>query len=77
MEIFGLILGLLFILIPLVMLAAMVFLLVFWILMLIDAIKRPLAEQEKIVWIIVLALTGFIGAIIYYFLVRRGKPSIS
>lgn len=44
---------------------------VFWIWMLIDcATKESSQGNDKIVWIIVIALTHFIGAVIY-FLVRR------
>lgn len=43
----------------------------FWIWMLVDcATKEPSTGNEKIVWILVIALTGWIGALIY-FLVRR------
>jgi len=47
---------------------------VFWILMLIDAIRRPIAN--KVVWILVLVFTGIIGALIYYFVIRRGAPKL-
>ena len=44
---------------------------VFWIWMLIDcATKESSQGNDKIVWVIVIALTHFIGAAIY-FLVRR------
>ncbi|MCX6694762.1 MAG: PLD nuclease N-terminal domain-containing protein [Candidatus Altiarchaeota archaeon] len=40
--------------------------------MLIDCVKREFKDQnEKIVWILILALTNWIGAVIYYFLVKR------
>lgn len=42
---------------------------IFWIMMLIHAISRPI--QSKAVWIIVLLFTGILGAIIYYFAVKR------
>ena len=51
---------------------------VFWLLMVVDAIKRDI--EHKPVWILVLLLTGIIGAIIYYFAVKRkskmGTPPI-
>lgn len=44
---------------------------VLWIFMLIDAAKRKFKnENEKVAWIIILALTSWIGAIIYYFAVK-------
>ena len=44
---------------------------VFWIWMLIEcATREPSTGNDKIVWVIVIALTHLIGAVIY-FLVRR------
>jgi len=51
--------------------AISIFALVFWILMLVDCAKRKFKqESEQIVWILVIALTGIIGALIYYFVVK-------
>ncbi len=50
---------------------------VFWLLMLIDCLKRPDdrfafgGNYAKIIWILVIIFTGFIGALIYYFLIER------
>jgi hypothetical protein len=45
---------------------------VFWIWMLIDCVKNPgLPSGEKVVWVIVIALTHFLGALIYFF---AGRP---
>lgn len=48
---------------------------VFWILMLIDCVKRKFKKDtEKIVWVLVIIYTGIIGALIYYFIVKnKGK----
>jgi len=47
-------------------------LLVFWIRMLIDAIKNPgLSSTERIVWVLVILFLQWIGAIIYFFAGRR------
>lgn len=44
---------------------------IFWIWMLVDcATKEPSTGNEKIVWVVIIALTHWIGAAIY-FLVRR------
>ena len=44
---------------------------VFWVWMLVDcATKEPSAGNEKIIWILVIIFTHWIGALIY-FLVRR------
>jgi uncharacterized membrane protein len=44
-----------------------------WVWSLVDAIKRTnyTVENDRITWIIVIALTGSIGSIIYYFAVKR------
>lgn len=44
---------------------------IFWIWMLIDCLtKEPSEGNDKIIWVIVILLTHWIGAAIYYF-VRR------
>lgn len=56
-----------------------VFLIVFWFWMLIDCLKRQDKKfkvggnRARLIWIIVLIFTGFIGfgALIYYFLIKR------
>lgn len=46
--------------------------LVFWIYALIDVIKREFpGENEKLIWILVVALAGWIGALIYWFVGRQ------
>ena len=46
--------------------------LVLWIWMLIDAAKRDYeGENDKTLWILVIVLGGWIGALIYYFVVKR------
>lgn len=46
----------------------------FWIYMLIDAVKREYKDSnEKMIWILVLAFTGWIGALVYFFVVKRAK----
>jgi len=43
----------------------------FWIWMLIDLIKNQ--EKDKVVWILVLIFTGILGAIVYFFVAKRGR----
>ncbi|MGA2134052.1 MAG: PLD nuclease N-terminal domain-containing protein [Bryobacteraceae bacterium] len=46
----------------------------FWIWMLIDcATKEPSVGNDKILWILVIALTHIVGAVIYYFVRRRPR----
>lgn len=46
---------------------------VFWIIMLVDVAQRTNWENEndKTVWVLIVVLTGGIGALIYYFMVRK------
>lgn len=45
---------------------------VFWIFMIIDCAKRKFDnENERIAWILIVVLAGVIGAVIYYFVVKR------
>jgi hypothetical protein len=48
-----------------------VFIFVFWLVMLIDAVRNR--GTQGTVWIIVIALVGFIGSIIYYFAMMRKR----
>lgn len=52
--------------------ASMVALTVFWVLMIVDCVKRKrLTDGERIAWILVLVFLQFLGAAIYYFAVKR------
>ena len=56
---------------PLIIAPIAILLLVFWIWMIIDcATKEPSEGNDKIIWILVIILTSWICALIYYF-VRR------
>ncbi len=52
---------------------------IFWLWMLIDCLKRPddkfaIGENHaKLIWVIVIIFTGFIGAIIYFFLIKKDE----
>jgi prolipoprotein diacylglyceryltransferase len=46
--------------------------LIFWIWMLVDCLTRKKFE-DKLVWVLVLILLNVLGAILYYFLVKRKK----
>lgn len=48
---------------------------VFWIMMLVDAAKHK--TDNQVVWILVICLTGIIGALIYYFVVKRERDDQS
>lgn len=49
---------------------------IFWIWMLVDCVKRDFKnENEKLLWILILIFAHWIGALIYYFLVKRKKEN--
>ena len=66
----------LLIVVGLIMLATVAFVIftwVFWIIMLVDAINRKDwdHENDKLTWLLIMVLTGIIGSVIYYFMVKR------
>ena len=60
---------------PIVSIIIITGLFIFWLLMLIDAIKYS-PEKLKIVWVIVIIFTHIIGAIVYYFVEKRPRNKI-
>lgn len=46
---------------------------VFWIWMLIDCAKNEPEGEDRVIWILIIALTHLIGAAIYYFARRRDR----
>lgn len=45
---------------------------VFWIMMILDAAKREFPNpNDKTLWILVLVFTSWIGALVYYFVVKK------
>jgi len=45
---------------------------IFWVFMIVDAAKRKFKnESDKTLWILVVVLAGIIGAIVYYFVIKR------
>ena len=57
-----------------------IFLFVVWIMMLVDCVKREnsefpnAGESTKTMWLLIVILTSGVGAIIYYFMVRKKMP---
>lgn len=58
-----------------VILAIFIVTTIFWFWMLVHAIRNHV--EHKAVWILIMLLTGIVGAIIYYFSVKRGFVSMS
>ncbi len=58
-----------------IMLLVGILLFAFWIWMLVDCAKREFRNMvEKIVWLIVVALIGWLGALVYFIAVRSSNP---
>jgi len=52
-----------------------VLLFAFWIWMLVDCVLRKFRNTgEKIAWIVIIALTSWIGALIYFILIKAMNP---
>ena len=48
-----------------------IFLMIFWIWMLIDAIKnKAISDGEKIGWVLAIVFFHFIGSLLYFFIAR-------
>lgn len=63
-----------FLLIWLLVLALGIASLIFWIFMVVDCAQRDFGtgkDNDKIVWILILVFLGIIGAIIYYFVIKK------
>jgi hypothetical protein len=59
----------------LLVIIGIILLFIFWIFMIVDVAKRDFKkENDKIVWILVVVLASYIGAIIYYFVIK--KPDV-
>ena len=62
-------------LIGLLVIASVVLCFVFWIWMLVDCIQNQnIGGTEKVAWAVVIALTHFLGALIYFFAGRTRRP---
>ena len=65
-----------FVFLPLFLLGVLFF--VFWVFMLIDSATRKFKKDvDKIVWVVVNVVVGFIGSLIYYFVVYYPDKSKS
>jgi len=58
--------------IPFIGIIVVIVLFIFWLKMLIDAIKHS-PEKLKIIWVLVIIFTHIIGALIYYFVEKRPR----
>ena len=46
---------------------------IFWLWMLIDCLTSPMPTGEKALWAVVIIFLHLLGALIYYFVGRRGR----
>jgi hypothetical protein len=64
--------GLLVLLFILTIIALIIAMFIFWILMIIDVAKRDFKKDaNKIAWVLIVIFLHIIGAIIYYFIVKK------
>lgn len=71
MALFGILAVILFVLL---IAALVIFTIAFWICMIIDCVKREFRQpNEKIVWILVLIFLHFLGALIYWGVVKKSS----
>ena len=62
----------LFIVLIIAIIALAIFVFVFWIIMIVDAATRKFKnETDKIVWILIIVFLQILGAVIYYFVVKK------
>ncbi len=60
---------------PVIGVIVVIALFIFWLMMLIDAIKHS-PEKIKIVWVLVIIFTHIVGAFVYYFVEKRQREGI-
>ncbi len=49
--------------------------LIFWIWMIIDSATRKYRDDiEKVIWVILILFTGWIGALVYFFVIKMNNP---
>lgn len=48
---------------------------IFWVMMLVDCAKRDF--DDKLIWILIIIFTHFLGATLYYFIVKKGEEKTS
>ncbi len=62
----------LFAILPILWIGFCILMFVFWLCILIDAIKHA-PEKMKLIWVVVIIFTNIIGALIYYFVEKRPR----
>ena len=64
--------GILIFILVMSIIGLVIFLFIFWILMIIDAATRKFKnDTDKVVWILIIVFLQIIGAIIYYFVIKK------
>lgn len=63
--------GLLILFLILLFIAVIIASVAFWIWMIIDCAQRKMKDNDKVVWILIIVFLHWIGATVYYFVVKR------
>ncbi|MEX0774892.1 MAG: PLD nuclease N-terminal domain-containing protein [Phycisphaeraceae bacterium] len=62
--------------IPLIVVPVGLLAMAFWIWMLVDCLtKMPSEGNDKVIWVLVIVLTHWVGALIYFFVVKQPRDS--
>jgi len=62
----------LFFLVWAIMMIAGILLTIFWIFMIVDVVQRKFKnDSDRLVWILIVVLANWIGAAVYYFVIKR------
>lgn len=62
-------------LIPVIMFAVGISAFIFWLWMLVNAIKHQ--EDNKVMWVLIIILLSLLGAVIYYFVQKKKRKALN
>ncbi len=64
--------GIVMLFLVVLMIAVPIMAVIVWIVMLVDCLQRKFRDKDdKIIWVVVLVFLNIVGAVIYYFLIKR------
>jgi NADH:ubiquinone oxidoreductase subunit 6 (subunit J) len=64
----------LFVVLMLALVGVIIWLFIFWIMMVVDAATRKFkSDADKIIWVLIIIFLQILGAIIYYFVIKKNS----